>query len=101
MIAVSAETAKRVHAAFPVAAHALVLDILLNECGDNLPLVDTSYTQLAERIRFAVIDLSRGDVAQLRAHIKEAQTDWRDVLVAAGFSHGIHDHRKWREGKRH
>ena len=95
MIAISTETNKRVLAQFPAEEQQVVLDILLNECGDNLPLIDPSFEQLAERIRFAVIKLSRGELDELNKWVSQAKTDWRDVLVAAGFGGGIEDHLEW------
>ncbi len=95
MIAVSPETCKRVQALFPPAEQGRVIDLLLRECGDNLPLVDTAYAQLAERIRFAVLRLSKGDRAELEKWVGRAKTDWRDVLLAAGFASGSEDHLQW------
>jgi len=70
-------------------------ELLRTECSDNLPLwVDTTPEGL-ERIRFAVLKLSNGDIPELRRHIKQAQVDWRDVLVAAGFGHDPAAHRGW------
>lgn len=95
MIRISEETGKRIRAMFPQHDVDTVRDVLLNECGDNLPLVEPSYPQLAERIRFSVIRLSQGDLAALRKWVEQAKTDWRDVLVAAGFGDGLEDHLKW------
>ncbi len=95
MITVSEETNKRVRALFPAEQQEIVIDILLRECGDNLPLVDPSYGQLAERIRFSVIKLSRGELAELNKWVDLAKIDWRDVLVAAGFGGGIEGHLEW------
>jgi hypothetical protein len=38
-----------------------------------------------ERIHAAVLELARGDVRKLLRAVVEAETDWRDVLVAAGL----------------
>ncbi len=95
MIPISGETEKRISAMFPPQDIGTARDILLNECGDNLPLVEPTYPQLAERIRFSVIRLSQGDLAALRKWVEQAKADWRDVLVAAGFGNGLEDHLKW------
>ncbi len=68
---------------------------LLNECGDNLPLVDSSYVDLAERIRFAVLKLSRGNYERLVEAAREAAIDWRDTLVAADFANDTKAHLAW------
>jgi hypothetical protein len=95
MIDISTETNKRVLAQFSADEHQVVLNILLNECGDNLPLIDPSFVQLVERIRFAVIKLSQGELDELNKWVGLAKKDWRDVLVAAGFGSGIEDHLDW------
>ena len=95
MIPVSEETKKRVKALFPAEEREAVIDILFRECGDNLPLVDPSFAQLAERIRFAVIKLSAGEIAGLNKWVNIAKADWRDVLVAADFANGMEDHLAW------
>jgi hypothetical protein len=48
-----------------------------------------------DRIRFAVLKLSRGDLEQLGREIDGAHHDWRDTLVAAGFGDDIHAHLRW------
>jgi hypothetical protein len=73
----------------------MVEELLVRECGDALPFVERSHRKLAERIRFAVLKLSGGDLEGLRAAIREAQIDWRDVLMMAGFGSGS-AHRCWR-----
>jgi len=95
MIAISTDTNRRVEVLFPAEDHETVRDILLTECGDNLPLVDPTFELLAERIRFAVIKLSGGKVTELHKWVGRAKTDWRDVLLEAGFASGIEDHLDW------
>ena len=95
MISISAETNRRILAMFQSVEHDIVIDTLLKECGDNLPLVNSSYAQLAERIRFAVIKLSKGDIWELNKWVNHSKIDWRDVLMAAGFGNGVEDHLKW------
>ena len=48
-----------------------------------------------ERIRFAVLKLSDGDVEKLDAAVNLAKTDWRDLLVAAGFGDSLTEHDCW------
>lgn len=69
--------------------------MLLTRCGDNLPLVKESYVDLAERIRFSVLKLSKGNLADLETNIAAAHQDWRDVLMAAGFGESETAHRDW------
>ena len=60
-------------------------EMLEAQCGNNLPFYEKSASQSIERIRFAALKLSGGDLEKLREAVQLAQTDWRDVLVAAGF----------------
>lgn len=73
----------------------LAAELLVEQCADNLPLwVDTD-PQGLERIRFAVLKLSHGDLGELVHAVRRAQMDWRDVLVAAGFAHSVRKHEEW------
>jgi hypothetical protein len=69
----------------------LVSSLLTDECGRNL----TEYSELLERIRFAVLKLSHGDLKALQQAIDLAKLDWRDALVAAGFGDDIRAHESW------
>ena len=69
----------------------LVSSLLTVECGPNL----TEHPELVERIRFAVLKLSHGDLNALGRAIDLAKRDWRDVLVAAGFGDDIKAHESW------
>jgi len=95
MISVSDNTRRRIEALFAEAEWKRVTDCLLNGCGDNLPLVDESYQELTERIRFAVLKLSNGNLEQLVTQVESAAIDWRDTLVAAGFADDAKAHLAW------
>ena len=69
----------------------LASSLLTDECGPNL----TKYPELLERIRFAVLKLSHGDLNALQRAIDLARRDWRDALVAAGFSDDTKAHQSW------
>jgi len=88
-------TVNRVDTMFPLADQHLVCALLIQECGDNLPLSTTASSAAIERIRFAVLKLSAGDLNELQRAIDLAQTDWRDVLVAAGFGDDTTAHHSW------
>jgi hypothetical protein len=96
MIELSRATRKRVRTLFPPGEWATVEALLVDQCGDDLPCVEPSYKQLAERIRCAVLKLSGGDLESLRREIREAHVDWRDTLVRAGFGGDLRAHRRWR-----
>lgn len=48
-----------------------------------------------DRIRFAAIKLSDGDLEKLDRAIALAKADWRDLLMAADFGHDVEQHNKW------
>jgi len=50
-----------------------------------------------ERLRFAAIKVSKGEMSVFREAMDLAKLDWRDLLVWAGFANDIHEHRKWAE----
>ena len=80
---------------FPLADQDLACELLIQECGDNLPLSTSASSAGIERIRFAVLKLSAGDLNQLQRAIDLAQTDWRNVLVATGFDDDVTAHHPW------
>ena len=95
MTPLNAETHARVVAVFGDDKVAAAERLLETECDENLPLVGASRPELLERIRFAAIRVSGGDLERLREAIRLAQTDWRDVLVAAGFAERLDAHTLW------
>ena len=95
MIPLSRPTKRRIRALFAPGERPTVEELLIHRCGDTLPFLEASHRQLAERIRFAVLKLSGGDLERLRREIDEAHVDWRDTLMAAGFG-GVWTHRCWR-----
>jgi hypothetical protein len=96
MIELSRGTKRRIRALFPESEWRTVEELLLRECGDNLPLVRPTFQRLAERIRFAVLKLSAGNLDRLRSAVADAQVDWRDTLMAAGFGNDVRAHKRWK-----
>jgi hypothetical protein len=72
-----------------------VIELLARECGANLPFDETCTGKQLERIRFAALKLSEGDLDKLREAVRIAQIDSRDVLMAAGFGHSLEAHQTW------
>ena len=53
-----------------------------------LPLLEGADRDRARaRVHLATIKLAHGDVVRFQQALAMAQTDWRDVLVAAGLAH--------------
>ena len=74
---------RKVRSLFPPDSHADAIRLLEKECGRNLPLHENADPQKLERVRLAVVKLSRGNLAELRNQIDVAKIDWRDVLGMA------------------
>ena len=70
---------------------------LAEQCGADLPLSAHMGPDPSgfDRICFAVLKLSGGDLERLRREIDGAHCDWRDTLMAAGFGRDIHAHLTW------
>lgn len=93
-VTITAETQRRVELLFQPSDRGRVVELLECECSTNLPLLENSEPHELERIQFAVLKLSAGDIGKLIEAIRLARTDWRDLLFAAGFE-GIGTHAKW------
>ncbi len=48
-----------------------------------------------ERVHFAIIKLSEGQINKMINAINEARIDWRDLFMAAGFGHDVKAHEEW------
>jgi hypothetical protein len=44
----------------------------------------------------SALKLSGGRMDKLREAVKLANTDWRDLLVAAGFADSVDAHKHWK-----
>ena len=70
-------------------------ELITTGCGDNLPGSELDTPESLDRIRFAALKISGGDMGQLKQAVELAQTDWRDLLMAAGFGHDTSAHCAW------
>ena len=96
MAALSEATWEKVRALFPPTQHDEVAAILQHQCGNNLPFLGKETPEGLERFRFAALKLSRGKMDKLLDAVKVANTDWRDLLVAAGFADSAESHKDWK-----
>jgi hypothetical protein len=94
-IELSPGTLERVRRLFAGADGQAVAGLLIEECGSNLAFCDSSTPESLERIRFAVLKLSEGDVKKFLGALRLAQIDWRDLLVAADFADDVRAHASW------
>ena len=72
-----------------------VRQLLETECAENISFCENSDKFDMERIRISVLKLSDGKMDKLIEAIVLAQTDWRDLFMAAGFGEDIYAHEKW------
>jgi hypothetical protein len=68
---------------------------LEEECGNNLSFCKDYDEYKMERIRFAALKLSQGNLTKLLKAIDMARRDWRDVLMAADFGNHLEAHEIW------
>ena len=68
---------------------------LEDECGNNIAFCENYDEFQLERMRFAAIKWSNGDIRKLLEAIDLARIDWRDLFMAAGFGHNVKAHEKW------
>lgn len=81
---------------FPdLASRSEVTELLIKECGNNVPFCDEFSPEDMERIRFSVLKLCNGDVRKLPDAIELANFDWRDLFMAAGFGDDVDAHKSW------
>ncbi len=76
-----------------------VRELLVSECGMNLPCINqgADWNTLLSRIRLAALKISDGQSDKLLEAVQLAQTDWRDLLMAADFGRDVHAHEVWAE----
>ena len=91
----SPKTVEHIDSLFQPGSREPAIELLMHQCGNNLAFCEKSDEFQMERVRFAVLKLSEGDLEKLRKAIKLAQTDWRDLLMAAGFGHDVNAHKIW------
>jgi len=80
---------------FPPDEHEEVRRLLHEDCGATLPGLSKSSPRSHERIQCAALKLSEGRLDKLYDAIALAQTDWRDLLVVAGFAGDTDAHLDW------
>lgn len=94
-VRLSDETRKRMEHLFAGEDRARAEELLVEECGDNLPFCEQQDEHGLERIRFAALKRSGGTLEGLLAAVVLAQVDWRDLLIAAGFENDVQAHLRW------
>jgi hypothetical protein len=93
--ALSPATQRHVDRLFEPAQRAEAVRLLVEECGNNLPMLESLDAVQLERYRFAALKLGGGSLDGLRQAIALAKTDWRDLLMNAGFVFDVQTHERW------
>ena len=91
-VPLSDQTEARLVRAFGGADLAEARRLLESDCAEGVPGWEGAGL---DRIRAAALRLSGGDLGLLLEAIVLAQTDFRDLLVAAGFANDVHAHESW------
>ncbi len=94
-VPLSHETKRRLELLFNGPDAGVAADLLMNECGSNLPFCENAGPLELERLRFAALKLSDGHLDRLLEAIELAKQDWRDLLMAAGFGKDVKAHERW------
>ncbi len=95
MVDLSPETSRRVDILFSPDDRAKARELLVQNCGNNLPFCRESTMYQLERVRFAALKYSDGDLGALERAVTLAQRDWRDLLMATGFANDVRAHQRW------
>lgn len=95
MAGLSEQTREIIQRLFSPESQAQARNILSEECGNNLPFSEAEDEHGLERVRFAALKLSEGNLNQLRSVAEHAKVDARDVLMWAGFGHSLTAHKEW------
>jgi hypothetical protein len=90
----SAGTERRIELLFQAKERANATELLVSECGYNVPGFQRATETDIERIRFAALKLSEGNLSKLNVAIELANLDARDLLMEAGFGE-IQAHQNW------
>src|SRR5437870_2392936 len=100
MVRLSPETERNIAKLFPPGSRAEASELLLKQCGNNLPFCEKLNEFQLERVRFSALKVSAGNIDKLREAIELAKMDWRDLLVAAGFATDVTAHKRWIPGEK-
>jgi hypothetical protein len=88
-------TRRRVDHLFQPEDREAAAQLLVDECGTGLPFCSDLDARALERVRYAALKVSEGDLSRLREAVSQANVDWRDLLVAAAFNGDVHAHESW------
>ncbi len=94
-IELSNRTIELIDRCLPEAMRNQIKNLLLESVSENIPYCDNSTPEEMDRIRFAIIKLVLENNRNLDNAVQQAKTDWRDLIMMAGFGHDTGEHNKW------
>jgi hypothetical protein len=94
-IALSERTRTLIATLFSHTDGVVVSDLLYRAVSGNIPFCSNSSPEDMERIRFAIIKMTKQSPLNLAVGIYMAQSDWRDLLMWAGFGNNSAEHMTW------
>ena len=94
-IALSERTQKLITKLFPRSDGVVISDLLYRAVSSNIPYFENANPEELERIRFAILKMTQQSQLNLAVGIYLAQTDWRDLLMSAGFGNDSNEHMNW------
>lgn len=87
---------------FPSGEREEVTHILQNDCGADLVPPKSAPPEFFDRVECAALKLSEGRINKLEGRIDKlydaialTQTNWRDLLVSAGFAECTQAYKDW------
>ena len=83
----------------PSEHQAEVAAFLESSCSNTLPGVGSSpeWAELIDRVQLAAIRGSEWKIEKIKKSVVLANQDWRDLLVASGFSNDLSAHKHWQK----
>lgn len=95
MSVLSEKTRKIIHNLYQPGDTLEVCHLLENECSAKALSCEGWSPVEMERIHFAVLKLSNETTLDLDSSVNLAKTDWRDLLMSAGFGADLNAHVMW------
>ncbi|HEX7025644.1 MAG TPA: hypothetical protein VF268_00240 [Gammaproteobacteria bacterium] len=69
--------------------------LLIEQCSNNVPGCSDWSKESLERVWLSVLKISNGSIEKLHGAISQANTDYRDLFMSAGFGYDAEAHKNW------
>jgi len=100
-IALSERTRNLIAKMFSKSDGIVISDMLYRAVSAKVPFCADSSAEEMERIRFAILKMTKDSPLNLAVGIFLAQSDWRDLLMSAGFGDDAAQHMAWYNEQMH